>query len=135
MVNTFTVLGFFVDRVQKCNCYLSASTLTSKNISGVLSVACWSLCMLLLSFPGILTWKCIYHSCLVAVYTLNTGSTLCFFNDKRLKRNIYLWCCVLAWTTSIGPFSSFKTSKYVRQYLTCCFLPSKYVIFAVFFAV
>ena len=56
-LNRYTVPYLFVDRAQKCNCYLYIITLTSKNICGTLFVVCLSLNMLFLPFPCILTWN------------------------------------------------------------------------------
>ena len=75
MLNTYTVPCFFIDAVEKFNCYLSVSILASKNISGILFVVCFSPSMFFLPFPCILTQKCINHTYLVAIYTLNTTST------------------------------------------------------------
>ena len=63
--NTYTVLCFFVDRVQKSSCYLCLSTLASKNISGTLFLVCVCLNLFFLSFCGVLTWKYINNSYLV----------------------------------------------------------------------
>ena len=79
MLNTYTVPGLVDDRVQKRNCFLSGSILTPKNISGTLFVVFLSLNMFFLAFCGILTWKCINHSYLVAVYSLNIPRTFYFF--------------------------------------------------------
>ena len=57
MPNAYTGTCLFVDRVQKRNCYLSVSTLTSKNIRGGLVVVFLSLNMFVLPFFGVLTLK------------------------------------------------------------------------------
>ena len=57
MPNTYNGPCLFVDRVQKRNCYLSVSTLTSKNIRGGLFVVFLSLNMFVLPFFGVLTLK------------------------------------------------------------------------------
>ena len=75
MLNTYTVPCFFIDVVEKFNCYLSVSILASKNISGILFVVCFSPSMFFLPFRCILSQKCINHTYLVAIYTLNTTST------------------------------------------------------------
>ena len=49
-LNTHTVPCSFVERVQKRYCYLSVSTLTSKNMSGTLFVFRFSLNMMFLPF-------------------------------------------------------------------------------------
>ena len=80
--------GLPVDRVEKRNCYLLVSTLTSKNISGILFVVSLSLNMFFLPFSGTLTWTYINHTYLLVVYTLNTTSTPYFFVYNRWKRKI-----------------------------------------------
>ena len=77
--NTYTEPSFFVDRVQKCNCHLCISALTSKNISGTLFMICFCLNVFITSFSGILSWKDINHSDFVLAYTPNTRSTPFFF--------------------------------------------------------
>ena len=64
-LNTYTVPCLFVERIQKRNCYLSASTLKSKNISGTLFLVCLSLHMFFIVFSALLTWKCINRSYVV----------------------------------------------------------------------
>ena len=122
----------FNDSVHTQHCYLSLSTLTSKNISGTLFIVCLSLNMLFLPFSCILTSKCINHTYPVALYTLNTPSTpyCLFLTDKNVPFNF---------EHVLGPSkrrsylcSYFQTSKYVRRYLVCCLFASKYVTSAVF---
>ena len=74
-----------IDRVQKCNCYLSVSTLRSQKISGILLVVFLSPSRFFGTVSAVLTWICINHSCLVAVYTLNKSGTPFFFVYKRLS--------------------------------------------------
>ena len=74
-LKTCTVPSFVVDRVQKWNCHISATTLTSQNLSGTLFFACLSVNMLCLAFANILSWKFIHHTYLLAIYTLNTQRT------------------------------------------------------------
>ena len=78
-LHTYTAPWLFVGRVQKRNSYFSVGTLTSKNISDTWFIVCFSLNMLFLPFSGILTWKCINHTCVVAVHALNTPRTPYFF--------------------------------------------------------
>ena len=72
-LNTYTVTSMFVDRVQKRHFYLFV---ICKNISGNLFVVYFSLNMFFLPFFGVITWKSINHSYLVAVYTLNPPKAL-----------------------------------------------------------
>ena len=85
-LNTYIVPSLFNDRVQNCNCYLSVSSLTCKNISGSLFVVYLSLNMFLLTFFGILRWKHINHTDVVTVLTLNPVSTHLFICLLLLKR-------------------------------------------------
>ena len=66
-----------------------------------------------------------------AVYTVITPRAAYFFVYNCYKRNIYLSCCCF-WLSKHRPclFSYFETSKYVRRYLVCQFVSSKYVILA-----
>ena len=75
MLTTYTVPCFFVDKVEKCNSYVSVRTLTTKNITSTFIVVFFSPNMLFLSEYGIvtsLTRKFMNHTYLVQVYTLNT---------------------------------------------------------------
>ena len=74
-VNTYTAPWLFVDRVKKRNCYVSKSTLRTKNMSDNLCGVSFCLNLFFLPFSRILSWKCINDSYLVAVYTLNTPTT------------------------------------------------------------
>ena len=85
-----TVPCFFVDKVEKCNSYVSVRTLTTKNITSTFIVVCFSLNMLFLSEYGIvtsLTRKFMNHTYLVEVYTLNTQRTPYFFLYNRWNFN------------------------------------------------
>ena len=79
MLNTYTVPGLVHDRVQKHNCFLCRSILTSKNVSGTWFVVFFSLNMFSLAFCGISSWKSFNHSYLLAVYSLNTPRTFYLF--------------------------------------------------------
>ena len=74
-LNTLAVPCFFVYSIQNNHCYLSASSLTSKRISGTLFLLCLWLNIFFVPFCGILTCKYIKLSYLVAFSTLNTPST------------------------------------------------------------
>ena len=82
-INTYTVSCFFVDKVQKCNGYLSGSILKSKKVSCTWFFVCLSLNIVLPPFSYILTRNCNNHTYLVAVYTLNTPNTPYFFVYNR----------------------------------------------------
>ena len=88
-LNTYTVHFVCVEEVQKSKNYLSVSTLTSKNISSILSVVWYPLNTFFLPFSGNLNWKCINHSYLLAGHTLNPPSTHYFSvcNGKKMKRH------------------------------------------------
>ena len=98
---------FFLDEVEKCNCYLFVSISAFKNISGILSVLSLFPSILLLPFSRISIKKCINHIYLVDIYTPNTRSTPYFFLCNRQTLNFYL------------PYSSFSL-----QYITRIFLLS-----------
>ena len=86
-LNTYIVPSLLLERVGKCNYYVSISTLISKNISGIFFVVSLSRNLLFQPFSNILTWKTINHTYLLAVYTLNTSRTPYFFvyNTWKLK--------------------------------------------------
>ena len=107
-LNTYTVLCFPFERAQERSCYLSISTLASKNISSTLFVLSLSLNMFFVPFPGILTSRCISDTYLVAVYTLNSWGTPYFFVYNCGKCNTYVSCCPFAFKTSILPFFSLR---------------------------
>ena len=82
-----------VNIVEKYNRYISESILTSTNLSGTLFVVSFSVNMLFVSFSRVLSWKCINHTDIVALSTLNTQRTAFYFVYNRSKRNIYLVFC------------------------------------------
>ena len=119
MLNGYTVPGLFVDRTQKRTCYLCQNTYQR-----------YLLCCFLVSkyvLPAILTWKCINHTYLLALYTLSTPSTRYFFVYGRWKSNIYLSWCPLAFETPAVPFFLLR-----NLWIICCFFASKYTICVVF---
>ena len=121
----------FVYSVQKCHCYISISTLTSKNISGTLFVVCLFRNMFFLPFSGILTCKYINHTYPVAVYTLNTRSTpYCLFLTAK---NVPLIFHAVVWPSKDQPylFSNFKTSKNVSDsvFAVCLLLNRLFLLF------
>ena len=77
--NTYTVSCLFLERLKKHSCYVYVTTLRTEHIIGTLFVVCLSLKMFCRPFSGILTWKCINHTYLLADYTLNTPSSPYFF--------------------------------------------------------
>ena len=79
-VITCTPPCLFIYSVEKRHCYLSVSSLASKNISSTLFVVCLSLNTFFLPFCGISTCEYIKHTSSLAVDTLNTRSTpYCLF--------------------------------------------------------
>ena len=131
-LNIYTVPCSFLDRVQNHNGYVSVIILKSKHISGTWFVVCLSLNIRLPPFSDILTWKCIKHTYLVAVYILNTGNTPYFFVYKCEKRNLCLPCFFSIAKHQSYVFSYFETSKYVNRYLVCSLFLSKCVFSAIF---
>ena len=133
MLNTYTVPWLFVARIQKRNCYLSVTTLTSKNITCAWFIVCFHLNMFFLPFSVILTWKCINHTYFVWRYTLNTPNTPYFFVYNREKRLHFmlLFCLQNINRTFL------LTSKLVNMsrsiLFVVCYLQN--TLFLVFFAV
>ena len=82
-LKTYTAPSLFVRRVHQRSYYIYGGTLTTGNISATLFVFCLSLNMFVLPFCGILTWKCMSSSCVVAVYTLMSSSAPYFFVYNR----------------------------------------------------
>ena len=130
MLNTYTVPCLFFYSLEKPHCYLSVSTLTSKNITASLFVVSLSLNMFFLTVFCFSTCEYINHTYPVAVYTLNTGRTpYCLFSTaKNVPFNFH----AVGWPSKHKPdlCSNLETSKYIRRYLFCCLFASKYVIFA-----
>ena len=73
--NIFYCLFWGFQTVQKCTFYFPATTLTFKNITITFFVVCFSLNLSFVPFSSIFTWKCINHSYLLSVYTLDTPNT------------------------------------------------------------
>ena len=135
MLNRYTVPCLFPGRVQKRNCYLSVSTLTSKDISSTLFILCFSLNVFVLPFSGILTWKSINHSYLVPVYTqIHQARVVSLFVAAK---NVTFTFHPVLWPSKHQSYfvSDFETCKYVRWYFLRSLFASKYVIFFPFFAV
>ena len=116
----------FVDRVEKYNGYISVSTLTSKNISVTLVAVCLNLNIFFLPFSGLLTWKCIEYTYLVAVYTQNTASPFITAENVSFTFHADLW-------RSEDKLYLFFISKPLNRLpvLFCCLFASKYIISAV----
>ena len=123
-----------IDRVQKCNCYLSVSTLRSQKISGILLVVFLSPSRFFGTVSAVLTWICINHSCLVAVYTLKKSGTPFFFVYKRLSPTFTFHAFVWPSKHQSNLFFSFNISKYIKPYLLWFFFGSNYVFSVVSFS-
>ena len=115
---------YFACLVIECKnavCYLSVSTLASKNISGTLFVVCLSLNTFFLPFYCILASKTINKSYPAVVYTLNTSMTPYIFENEMFT--VHPVVCFSKHQSYL--YSFFDTSKYVMQYVLFCFLAFK----------
>ena len=133
MLNTYTVVSFFIDRVQICNCYLSLSTLASKKISGILLVVCL---FFIYVIPTLfqhfnLRNRRPYLSCcsLHCKYTKHM-LFLCFIAAINLTFtfHVFLWPSKYQWYS----FFFFEISKYFTRYIVCCFFAFNKIISVVF---
>ena len=117
-LNIYTLPSLFVDRVQKWSYYLSLRTSISKNTSGTLYVGCLFRNLLFILLLHILFSKCLNHSYLWSVYTINTPRTTNFFSYNGQQRKISLLQSRLAFKSSVIRFF------WPRNNWICCAVPS-----------
>ena len=123
----------FIYTVQKHYCYLSVSTLTSKDLSIWFFVVFLSLNTFLLPFSGILSCKYMNQRDTVAVYILNTRRTP--YSLFLTAANVSLIFHAVRWPSKHQPCLSsiLETSKYVRRYLVCFLLNRWFLLFCCIF--